>query len=477
MSGVLTDRPDIVSPHSFPAGFDPLVEPVRSDEFRQAADRCGPFESRPRVALAVSGGGDSVALMLLMRDWLAERGGYGFVLTVDHGVRPAAAAETGMVKSWAVGLGFACVVLRCRIDQQGTPSQNKARQARYAALSDWCRQSGVMHLFLAHHRGDQAETFLMRHFRGSGVVGLAAMPMIAERTGLRLIRPLLGFPKERLLMTCRHNRQGWIEDPSNRRMVYERARWRMVMPMIAAQGYDQQQLVGLSLQAGLRRVSVEQQGADLMAQAATIYPQGYAYLDDVSLASASPDSAHYVVGSMMRMVSGAGQKPRRDAVRSLMSALWGYQGTRTLHGCRVSSMRRGWLICREFGLIREKVSACSGKRLLWDRRFVIVNRSFADFPGMVWACLGEDGWGQIARDIGNKRMIPPYWVRLSLPALWRHQEVVWVPHLGWLTGGQVNRSIIESIGLYFLPRVAAAPPPFAVLRIAPEALSSPLPLA
>ena len=464
---------DIVSPYHFSAGLDALVVPIKPDEFQKAADACGPFEPHPKVAIAVSGGGDSVALMLLMRDWLATQGGRGFVLTVHHGLRPAAMDETRMVKSWAARLGFSCIILTCHMSQEKTVSQSMARRARYAVLSDWCRRSGVMHLFLAHHRGDQAETFLMRHFRGSGVVGLAAMPRVAERPGLRLVRPLLGFSKERLAMTCRNRGQGWVEDPSNRQMMYERARWRMVMPMLAAQGYDQRRLVDLSVRAGLKRVSIEQRAASLMAEAATFYPQGYAYLECAPVVSASSEVADHVVGSMMRMVSGAVQRPCRDAVSALTTAVLDSGKARTLHGCRVSPVagRRGWLICREFGMIREQVSACAQTRLLWDRRFVILNRSCADFSGMVWARLGKSGWGQIARDIGNKMLLPPYWVRLSLPALWSRQELLWVPHLGWLAQGSLSRSIVQSIRLYFLPEVAAAPPPFAVLQIAPEALS------
>ncbi len=465
---------DGVSPHHVLAKS--LVAPIAPDEFRHAADTCGPFEPHPRVALAVSGGVDSVALMVLMRDWLATQGGRGFVLTVHHGLRSAATAETRMVKSWAARWGFSCIILTCRLNQdrgqEKTVSQNKARQARYAVLNDWCRRSGVMHLFLAHHEGDQAETFLMRHFRGSGAVGLAAMPKVAERPGLRLVRPLLRFSKARLAMTCRHRGQGWVDDPSNRQMMYERARWRMVMPVIAAQGYDQHYLAGLSVRAGLRRIAIEHQAASLMAMAATFYPQGYAYLDQAALVCAPPDIADHVIGSILRMVAGRVQRPRRDAVHSLKAALLDSGKARTLHGCRVSAGRRGWLICREFGLIKEKLPAYAHKRLLWDRRFVILNKSCSDCSGMVWARLGPEGWSQIARDISNKIVLPPYWVRLSLPALWQHQEVLWVPHLGWLAQGSLGHSVIESIQLYFLPEMAAAPPPFAVLQMAPEALSS-----
>ena len=175
-------------------------------------------------ALAVSGGSDSTALMVLFADWLrqGERDtGLHTVLAVDHGLRPESADEARAVADRAAALGFRHAVLPWEGPKPHTGIQAAARAARYRLMGEHMAAHDIGRLLTAHTRDDQAETLLMRLARGSGLDGLAAMApwtevgARGETASLRVVRPLLGVAKARLRATLEARGIPWIEDPSN----------------------------------------------------------------------------------------------------------------------------------------------------------------------------------------------------------------------------------------------------------------------
>ena len=152
----------------------------------------GPFERPPSIAVAVSGGSDSLGLGLLLAEWVRDRGGQLIVLTVDHGLRAEAATECAHVAEiFAAIPNCSAHVLRWHGEKPEHGLQAAARAARYALLADWCRAHGVLHLAVGHTAEDQAETVAMRQAHGSGPLGLAGMAALRPEAGVRLLRPLL----------------------------------------------------------------------------------------------------------------------------------------------------------------------------------------------------------------------------------------------------------------------------------------------
>lgn len=152
----------------------------------------GPFERPPSIAVAVSGGSDSLGLGLLLADWVHERGGQLIVLTIDHGLRAEAAAECARVAEIFTAIpNCSAHILSWQGEKPQHGLQAAARVARYALLADWCRAHGVLHLAVAHTAEDQAETVAMRRAHGSGPLGLAGMAALRPEAGVRLLRPLL----------------------------------------------------------------------------------------------------------------------------------------------------------------------------------------------------------------------------------------------------------------------------------------------
>jgi tRNA(Ile)-lysidine synthase len=219
----------------------------------------------PVLILAISGGPDSTALLVLAARWRAtlNRGPKLVAVTVDHGLRPESAREANAVKRLACKLGLAHRTLRWIGRKPKTGLQAAARQARYRLLAAAAAQAGARHILTAHTRDDQAETLLMRLTRGSGLAGLAAMarvsplPASGEREIL-LVRPLLDLPKARLLATLKSARIGFADDPSNRDPRFTRVRIRDLMPALEREGLSVARLALLARRLARANAAIEQ---------------------------------------------------------------------------------------------------------------------------------------------------------------------------------------------------------------------------
>jgi len=182
-----------------------------------------------RLGIAVSGGPDSLALLILAA---AARPGLVEAASVDHALRPESKAETEMVAGLCRHLGVPHATLTVTwAEKPSTAIQERARDARYGLLAGWVSERELDALVTAHHADDQAETFLMRLNRGAGVRGLAGMRAIARVPGspIPLLRPLLGWRRTELEAICTAAGLTPAIDPSNADERYERVRIRTAL--------------------------------------------------------------------------------------------------------------------------------------------------------------------------------------------------------------------------------------------------------
>src|SRR6202045_4052194 len=217
---------------------------------RDAKHLFADWKIAPALVLAVSGGPDSIALMWLMARWrrAIRRGPRLIAVTVDHGLRTEAAREARDVKRLAKILDLPHRTLRWTGAKPKTGLPAAARTARYRLLAQAARSSGATHILTAHTRDDQAETLLMRLFRGSGIAGLAAMAPLTEREGVWLARPFLNVSKSQLVATLKRAKVGFAEDPTKRDTHFSRPRIRAFRPVLAAEGGDARSLARLASQ-------------------------------------------------------------------------------------------------------------------------------------------------------------------------------------------------------------------------------------
>ncbi len=204
--------------------------------------------SAAALVLAVSGGPDSTALLILAARWRAglKRGPKLLAVTVDHGLRPESAREARAVKRMATRLGVRHRTLRWSGAKPATGLQEAARTARYRLLAAAAKAVGARHILVAHTSDDQAETVLIRLLHGSGLSGLAAMARETPLNGLTVVRPLLELPKTRLMATVEAVGTPFVDDPSNRDPRFLRVRVRSLMPALAAEGLTRDRLVRLA---------------------------------------------------------------------------------------------------------------------------------------------------------------------------------------------------------------------------------------
>lgn len=207
-----------------PARVEPPDELVA--RFKAALERLWPEGGQ--LGLAVSGGPDSMAMLLLAE---AAIPGQFEVATVDHGLRPEAEQECALVQRHCEARGIRCAILRVLVGEGNL--QEQAREARYAALVDWAHTRGLSAVATAHHADDQAETLLMRLNRGSGAAGLAG---VRERSfldppcfELPLIRPLLAFRRNELASVIAATGVEPVHDPSNSDERFDRVRTRKAL--------------------------------------------------------------------------------------------------------------------------------------------------------------------------------------------------------------------------------------------------------
>lgn len=199
-------------------------------EFSQKLDLL--LEERPgKLAVAVSGGADSMALLHLAKTYADAHQIALTALTVDHGLRAASKAEAEQVGTWCKQNNIPHKILNWQGDKPQTGIQDAAREARRALLCEECAAKGIEFLLLGHHADDQAETILMRLQRGTGLRGLLGIHDVTvdDATEVVLLRPLLEMRRVALRDYCQTNKIPFTDDPSNDDTQFERVRVRQAL--------------------------------------------------------------------------------------------------------------------------------------------------------------------------------------------------------------------------------------------------------
>lgn len=430
-------RPVPLSP-SIPPGAPPSGTPsgvLDAAAFERLMAPLGPFEAAPVLAVAVSGGRDSMALALLADAWARARGGAVVALTVDHALRRESAAEAAQVAAWMAARGIAHETLVWTGDKPATGIQEAARDARHRLLAAACRRRGLLHLCLAHQRDDQAETLLFRLAHGSGPDGLAGMAPVRHVDDVRLLRPLLDVPRATLTATCLGFGQAWIDDPGNTAPRYARGRLRAAEDARAALGLGDAILAATARRSAAARASLEGAAAAALARHAALFPEGYA-LVDAALLHRDGEVRRRVLTPLLVAVGGQPHPPRWEEVERLSARLSALAPGRsaTLGGCAVRRLGGGrLLLTREEGRVAPPRPLAPGEDSLWDGRFLVRWRRRPESPisPLQVGALGTAAARRIMVEEGAAPSVLPKAVLATLPALWRDGALMGVPHLGW----------------------------------------------
>ena len=368
------------------------------------------------LGLAVSGGGDSMAMLHLAAGTGAR------VVTVDHGLRPEAAAEAAAVGQVCAGLGLRHDIVHWHWDQRGN-LQDAARRGRRALIADWARRVGVQAVALAHTRDDVAETFVMRLARGAGVDGLAAMAARWQEGGVTWLRPLLSATRAELREYLLGIGGAWVEDPSNDNPRFDRVRVRKALAVLAPLGITAERLGEVAAHLAEARDAL-----DAVTEAAArrvLHDLAGAVRFDAAWVGESAEVQRRLVLRVIATIAPHDYGPRGPAVQALRERLLaGKPGV--LAGCRFVVQRGQLWACRE---ARAVAGLVCDQGQVWDGR---------------WRLDGPKG-AQV-RALGAGLALCPDWravgvpraALLASPSLWLGDSLIAAPHAGFGTGYSAN---------------------------------------
>ncbi|WP_118136507.1 tRNA lysidine(34) synthetase TilS [Oceanicella sp. SM1341] len=377
------------------------------------------------ICLAVSGGGDSLALLAVASDHARATGRPLSVATVDHGLRAASAAEAAAVAARCEALGLPHATLAWQEGPGAGNVSEAAREARRALLAAHARARGAVAVALAHTADDQAETFLMRLARGSGVGGLSGMAPVSEAEGLLWLRPWLDIRRDTLRDILRARGWDWAEDPTNADPRYDRVKARQALALLAPLGLDVPRLTATAARMAEAREALDAAGQALAREAVSWSPEGEARLAPAPLRAAPRAVSRQLLADLLTATSGQVHPPRRAALeRAAQAMLEGDAPAGSLHGCLWR--RRGAML-----LLRREPGACPPPvparcEQLWDGRWR-VSCAAAPAPGLTLGALGPEGLAQVGRAPGG----PAAEVLHATPALRHTGEVVAAPACGY----------------------------------------------
>ena len=365
------------------------------------------------IGVMVSGGGDSVALLHLMQRAGALRGWRVEAVTVDHGLR-AAAAEAALVAVLCADLGVAHQICRWDGPKDSGNLMDQARRARFDLVATWAAALGIGHVVMGHTADDQAETFLMGLARASGIDGLSGMRAVWRDRGVVWARPLLTVGRLELRDYLRRQGVSWVEDPTNDDATYARVRARRAMTVLKGLGITAPGLTAVAGHLDMARSALRVQVA--AAAQAVDTRAGMVRMARQDLWAQPEEVQRRLLIAALRWISGAQYPPREAALARVQAAILTGKDE-TLGGCRFRLQGPDLVISRE----ARAVGGICAPDQVWDGRWRVQGPIIA---GLTVGALGAAGLAACKdwRDTGLPRE-----VLAVTPALWQDGQLVAAP--------------------------------------------------
>lgn len=387
------------------------AQPVTKSEFASLMADLGPFgpdEAKSPMALAVSGGGDSMALAFLARSWRTHI----MAFIVDHALRSESRQEALLTGQRLSQMGVPYRILTLEKLKSGG-LQEQAREARFAVLEQACQEIGASFLLLAHHQADQEETLWMRKEKKSGLEGMVGIAPRVSRRQLTLIRPFLPLRPERLKETLRQAGVKWCEDPSNQNRRFKRVQVRQDLTE-----NDRDLLRAEQSESIQRFQKMESHISRMLDGNMREHPEGWVSFSPHLLTDLAPDLSCFLLGRLIRRVGGESYLPSREALNRLVRKNEGSLGGVILRKRFSKDKIKDFILYREFRNLGMFCRARNG--ILWDRRWLYQG---PDVPDRQIGALAE-----YASVIKTGRDIPTD-VLKTVPALWHKNKLVALPDI------------------------------------------------
>jgi tRNA(Ile)-lysidine synthase len=390
-----------------------------------------------KLGVAVSGGGDSTALLVLLARLRSRVAFDLFCVTVDHGMRAASAQEAETVATLCAKLDVRHDILTWSGWNGAGNVQAAARTARYGLMADWAKSQSVTHVSLGHTRDDQAETVLMRLARGAGVDGLSAMAQRRDQGDVTWLRPLLSEDRATLRRWLRSAGFQWIEDPTNEDDRFARIRARQSWEALEPLGITPKALAQVAENMGLARAALVAQTREAAALGLRVSDGAVAIARPVLEAQPQEIKRRLFLGALA-WVGGSVYAPRRRSVDAALAALV-QDGAATLDGCHAVQDGQDLWVFREYNAVKDLRGPVAE---IWDNRWRIEGPPNAGISHV--GALGEAG---IAALPDWRASGVPRQALLSTPAVWDGNDLVAAPAI---SGSAEWRAVLVNPAPVFL---------------------------
>ncbi len=288
--------------------------------------------SNVSFAVGVSGGCDSMALIFLLKKIFKFNNSIKlFALIVNHKSRHNSHIEAKTTKKTLEKHNIHCQILESYLDDAPNSNmESKFREVRYNLLTNFCKENNINHLFIAHHEQDQAENFLIRLFRGSGIDGLAATPEINKFNNINIIRPLLSFKKFELEKYLIKNKISWVEDESNQDEKFLRNKIRNFLNSLPDKDLINQRINLASNSILENKKIIDKNIENISKKIAQFHEMGYIAINYNDFAKINKELGQKYLAWCLMEISGNYYKPRFKKLQDLYSCIIAKRRPKTL---------------------------------------------------------------------------------------------------------------------------------------------------
>ena len=333
-----------------------------------------------KLCVAVSGGIDSLSLMLILNKWCNINNSKLYAVTVDHGLRQKSREEAEYVAEICKSKNIEHCILTWEGEKPKNNIELVARENRYNLIANYCKENNIDYLFVAHHMQDQVETFFIRLFRGSGIDGLSSMKTIAENYGLKIIRPFLDMQKETLKNYLLQNNIEWVEDESNSDEKYLRNKIRNFLNTFDDRENIIKRVNFAINQIGDYKIFVDDYLKKIEKRILSFNSFGSCLFDKNELLKEDENIILKILAKISMVISGNYYKPRLEKLKRLLDNLQNSDAIKyTFYGCIFETYNDNKImVYREYNSIGDDVNLIYNKEVIWDNRFKIILKENRD---------------------------------------------------------------------------------------------------
>ena len=406
------------------------------------------FETNPSVAISFSCGSDSLALLILMNNWIKKHKGLLTLIYFDHKLREESYLESQYTKEISRKLRIDYKILMWTEKKPKTSILQKARQIRYEKIINFCKQNDIMTLMTAHHQDDSLETYFMKKKRNAFTPNLSGIPIKNIQDRVQILRPFINLRKSRLIQTCLKNKYKWYEDPSNQNENFERVRVRNIIKSLSK--YKQSKLYSEFKIKSCENKSFELKLAKFFIKNLEFNEYGKFTINKKKFENQNKFFQIEILKRILVTCSGSIYSPRTKSIKLFLDKYFKLENINfTIHSCIIKCFLDKIIIFREYvktkNLNPRQLTIKKQASVVWDNRFLI-SSIFRDihcsiFDDTMWLKLKDQY--KFVKDTQNI----PYDILKTLPILSYKNKMI----IPFLTDKRIMKS--SGISVSFKPKI------------------------